>query len=331
MSLEFSVSAVLSNYNGGRFLREAVRSALEQEFPPLEVLVVDDGSTDGSLGRLGSYRDRVRWLGLPHAGQAEALNAALAQCRGEWVAFLETDDIWDAGKLAWVRRCAQEVPAPASVQHAMRQVDARLRPLPTALGYGDAHWRLEDFLEGKTLLCGLSALAVRRDLLRRLLPLPADLITCVDEYLQPRLLALGPMRHFQGALGSRRVHGANFYAGIRTDPKRLAPYLKLRRGLDRHLLDFLEGQGARLSPKFRRRKTIERLELEFFLCRGTGDWFSALARLKDALLACGFGPYAAFKACALAAALVSPGLYETLHGAYERRRWLARWRGKLLP
>lgn len=95
------VSVVIPTFNRGGLLLEAVRSALAQTFTDIEVIVADDGSTDGSIELAQGLGDeRVRILRLPHSGlPARARNAALAQAGGELVAFLDSDDVWYQEKL----------------------------------------------------------------------------------------------------------------------------------------------------------------------------------------------------------------------------------------
>ncbi|MFO7899046.1 MAG: glycosyltransferase family A protein [Planctomycetota bacterium] len=94
------VSAVIPAYNAERFVAEAVDSALAQTHPNVEVVVVDDGSTDGTPDVLERYDDdpRVRVLRQEHAGPAAARNRAIAEASGEYVAFLDADDLWEPAK-----------------------------------------------------------------------------------------------------------------------------------------------------------------------------------------------------------------------------------------
>lgn len=95
------VSVLIPTYNRGELLLEAVRSVLAQTFADLEVIVADDGSTDGSVDAvLGLADPRVEVLRLTHSGRpAVARNAALAKAGGELVALLDSDDVWFAEKL----------------------------------------------------------------------------------------------------------------------------------------------------------------------------------------------------------------------------------------
>ncbi len=95
------VSVIIPTFNRRESLIRAVRSCLEQTHPVLEILVCDDGSTDGSqegIAELGSAR--VHWIGGTHAGRpAPARNRGLANAQGDWVAFLDDDDAWFPNKL----------------------------------------------------------------------------------------------------------------------------------------------------------------------------------------------------------------------------------------
>ena len=94
-----TISAIIPSYNYAHFLREAIDSALGQTYPPLEVIVVDDGSTDATPEVLASYGDRIRVIRQQNGGVAMARNAGIAAARGEIVAFLDADDAWHPRKL----------------------------------------------------------------------------------------------------------------------------------------------------------------------------------------------------------------------------------------
>lgn len=87
-----TVSLIVTSYNYGRFLRQAIDSALAQSHGAIEVLVVDDGSTDDSWTIIESYGDRVIALQQRNAGQISAANTGFAACQGDYVLFLDADD-----------------------------------------------------------------------------------------------------------------------------------------------------------------------------------------------------------------------------------------------
>lgn len=101
--MEELVSIVMPNYNGARFLEEAIQSVISQTYPHWELLVVDDCSTDGSckiLCRFSEQDGRIRPIFCTeNGGAAKARNLALAAAKGKWIAFLDSDDMWLPEKL----------------------------------------------------------------------------------------------------------------------------------------------------------------------------------------------------------------------------------------
>jgi glycosyltransferase involved in cell wall biosynthesis len=89
------VSAVIPTYNRRSTAGDAVRSALDQDYRPLEVVVVDDGSTDDTLAMLAEFGDRIRIIRhRVNRGASAARNTGIEAARGEYVAFLDSDDLW---------------------------------------------------------------------------------------------------------------------------------------------------------------------------------------------------------------------------------------------
>lgn len=94
-----TVSVIIPSYNYARYVREAIDSVLAQARPPLEIIVVDDGSTDDTATVLATYGDRIRVFQQKNQGVAIARNTGIAAARGEYVAFMDADDIWLPRKL----------------------------------------------------------------------------------------------------------------------------------------------------------------------------------------------------------------------------------------
>jgi glycosyltransferase involved in cell wall biosynthesis len=94
-----SVSVVIPAYRAARTVNRAVDSVLEQTRPPVEILVVDDGSPDDLAGALSVYGNRVTLLQKPNGGAASARNLGIEHARGELIAFLDADDYWHPAKL----------------------------------------------------------------------------------------------------------------------------------------------------------------------------------------------------------------------------------------
>jgi len=93
------VSIIIPVFNGERFLREAVESVLAQKYSPVEIIIVDDGSTDGTATVARSFPETVRYLHQTNHGPAAARNRGIEQAQGNLIAFADADDLWPSHKL----------------------------------------------------------------------------------------------------------------------------------------------------------------------------------------------------------------------------------------
>ena len=172
------VSVVVTNHNYGRFLGEALESALNQEYAAVEVVVVDDASTDDSREILRSFGSRVKVLFADCHNQAGASAVGFAACAGDIVIFLDADDVLlpsAAGRAA----AALDVPGAVKVHWPVTTVDENgrslgghlpLDPLPS----GDLRARLLEVGPGAVAFSPGTGNAWTRSFLSRVLPAPAD-------------------------------------------------------------------------------------------------------------------------------------------------------------
>jgi len=105
-----TVSVVITTYNQERYISATLESALAQDFEDREVIVVDDGSTDDTPRRVGAFGDRVVYLRQPNQGVAGSRNSGIRRARGEFLAFLDGDDLWERSKLSRQVRAARDQP-----------------------------------------------------------------------------------------------------------------------------------------------------------------------------------------------------------------------------
>lgn len=91
---ELEISVVVPVYNRQEYLQESLDSILQQSLPPSEIVIVDDGSTDGSWSIIQSYKDRIKAIRIPNSGAGNARKVGVEKTSYPWVAFCDSDDIW---------------------------------------------------------------------------------------------------------------------------------------------------------------------------------------------------------------------------------------------
>jgi glycosyltransferase involved in cell wall biosynthesis len=226
------VSIVIDNHNYERFVAAAIESALAQTYPRVEVLVVDDGSTDGSWGIISRYGDRLKAIRKANGGQASAVNVGYEACSGDIVIFLDSDDFLRPEAAAsvvsaWAADCVK-------VQYRLSIVDAdgkRTGALPAVnipLPSGDLVPMIAR--AGGYIWPVTSGNAFNRSVLERLMPVPEqDFGTIADGYLNPLAPFYGPVISLQEELAAYRMHGSNRWHA-QTGPE------QLRRHIDYDLL-----------------------------------------------------------------------------------------------
>ncbi len=207
------VSIVIPNYNYGRYLRAAIDGALAQTYSPVEVIVVDDGSTDESREVIESYEKRILPIIKANGGHGSAVNAGFAASYGEIVIFLDADDellpeAVDQVVKAWH-------PGVAKAQFQLEMVDERGKPLgmrvPTFDDFipnGDIRDRIARF--GEYPSSPSSGNAYSRAALNRLMPMDESIWVAGAEkslvFLTP---FFGDVVSLCAPLGRYRIHTAN--------------------------------------------------------------------------------------------------------------------------
>ncbi|WP_300156553.1 glycosyltransferase [Solidesulfovibrio sp.] len=205
------ISVVIAAYNYGRFLPDAIRSALEQRDVSCEVVVVDDGSTDDTADVLRRHGRDVVVVSQENKGLSAARNAGLARARGRYVVFLDADDLLLPGVLASQLRALREDGRKAMAvcrSHFFETLDARGQPRPTG------EWRLfREALDAH--LCHFNiapphAFMVRREAVEGCGGFDAGLAACEDHDLWLRLAVAGeaPVCNPDGRVAYRRHPGS---------------------------------------------------------------------------------------------------------------------------
>jgi hypothetical protein len=256
------VSVLINNFNYGLYVEEAIRSALAQSYHPIEVVVVDDGSTDDSLDRIGKFGDRVRLLTQPNSGMAAAMNRAYEASSGSWIFFLDADDYLHEDCVASVLARVGERDAMAHwrllLVDGAGSVFGTNPPLALQLAEGDVSNEL--CRTGMYTGVPTSGNAYARWALESVMPIPVDDFRYSgDGYLNLAVPLLGAIARVEGTLSSYRVHGRNrSTARGALDPARMRIRLEQAEVLDAWLPELAAqhhravAQGVVLGhPEFR--------------------------------------------------------------------------------
>jgi glycosyltransferase involved in cell wall biosynthesis len=204
------VSVVTPSYNTAAFLEAAVQSVLAQDYAPIEYIVMDGGSTDGSLAILDRYKGKLRCVSEPDGGAADAINRGFALARGSILAWLSADDVYLPGAIsAAVRRFASNPGVSVVYGHAswIDEGGRELGPYPTA------PFRRE-LLSQECFICQ-PACFFRRDALDRVGGLDASLHFPFDYDLWIRMAQTSRFELIPEVLACSRMHRANKTLGSR--------------------------------------------------------------------------------------------------------------------
>jgi glycosyltransferase involved in cell wall biosynthesis len=216
------ITVLITTYNYGQFIEQAVDSILSQDFPldRIQILIVDDGSTDGTSERVNRYGSRVEYFYKPNGGQASALNFGIDRARGEIIALLDADDFFLPGKLARLAEAFRQDPALGMVYHRLQewhvQTDER-REYTFVPVSGDIRTVPDFFLHFHPM--ATSCISYRRTFLKPLLPIPENILMLADGYLTILIPFLSPVLAIPEFLAVYRLHGKNcYYADDRQMP-----------------------------------------------------------------------------------------------------------------
>ncbi|PCI57306.1 MAG: hypothetical protein COB36_03320 [Alphaproteobacteria bacterium] len=210
------VSIILNNYNYDAYLSQAIDSALGQTYNSVEVIVVDDGSTDNSKNIIMGYGDKIRAFFKDNGGQVSAMNMGWEKANGDIIIFLDSDDVLSPDT---AKQCVKAFEGSdyVSVYYMLKRVDGDMNPLGGVIptyGYQETP-ALEDIkLWGYYICPPTSGLAFRKDFLKNIMPAPDSLDEYgydlpVDGYVSMLAGITGKTFFIPEILGYYRIHGKN--------------------------------------------------------------------------------------------------------------------------
>ncbi len=219
------VSILINNYNYASYLEEAIESALRQTYDNVEVIVVDDGSTDYSRDIIARYGDRIIPVLKENGGQASSFNAGFAASKGDVVCFLDSDDLFRPNKVSCVVQIFNDNPRAGWCFDRVHEFDDLTKdyyPLQGDCTYGS--WDVREMIaagKASVVPTATSGLSFRRSQLALILPIPEVIRITSDGYL--KLVALGLSEGWMTSedLSLQRIHGENAYTRRRTGRRQI--------------------------------------------------------------------------------------------------------------
>ncbi len=254
------VSVIIPAFNAEKYVRETLDSVLAQTYPALEVIVVDDGSTDSTPSILSEYGERIRVIRQPNRGSAVARNVAVSAANGAWVAFIDADDLWRPEKLSRQMECCTRYPVSHtdSVCFGEAMAGEVLRSSVTTPYAGRVLPQLlvRNFISNSTVM-------MRRELYLQYGGLNESLHGVEDWALWLRVCADHELGYLPEPVVRYRMH-------------RMSKSMNTRKRMLDHLQIIDEAFGptgvGRALPRLRTRALASSYEINGHFAAGSGDW-----------------------------------------------------------
>jgi glycosyltransferase involved in cell wall biosynthesis len=196
------VTIVTSSFNQADYLEDTIRSVLAQDYTHIEYMIIDGGSSDGSIEIIQKYKDRLAWwISEPDRGQAEAINKGMRRAKGEIVAWLNSDDIYLPGAISSVVSAFQADPALGMVFGDAITMDPGGHPL-NKLVFGD--WGLPELMHFR-IICQ-PAVFIRRSVLEKAGYLDQSFHFMLDHHLWLRIGNISKLKHVSAFWAAARHH-----------------------------------------------------------------------------------------------------------------------------
>ena len=223
-----SVSIIVNNYNYERFLSKAINSALAQTYPSVEVIVVDDGSMDGSREMISSYGDRIIPIFQPNGKQGAAFNNGFSHSKGDIIIFLDADDYLYPNAVEKI--VAAWHPDAAKAHYRLSVVDSSGHTKGFSLPQGeqplDSNLSRDKILSvGAYNSVPTSGNALGRRAMEQIFPIPDKFNTTSDDYLSVLIPLYGEVVAIEEALGAYRIHDSNQWALVELDSSRFRRFV----------------------------------------------------------------------------------------------------------
>lgn len=200
------VSTVIPSFNQDRFITAAIDSALKQDYPQLELIVIDGGSTDGTVDALRRYGDRLHWISEPDHGQAHALNKGWRMGRGEILGWLNSDDTYRPNAVQAVVEAFLSHPDVGGVYGDCDYISATGKFLEK---YETGPFDYETFFRTSRSPIPQPSMFIRRAVYESIGPVDESLHLVMDWEYWLRMGLQFPIIYIPRTLATYRVHGSS--------------------------------------------------------------------------------------------------------------------------
>ncbi len=205
------ITIVTPSLNQSQYIEKAIDSVLMQEYPELEYIVVDGGSTDGTLEILRRFSDRIQWLSEPDRGQSNALNKGFRIATGEVVGYLNSDDLYEPGALSHAGAFFASHPRAAWLTGRCRNINSEGKEIRRMIA------RYKDFwlpFRSRTILSVLNFISQpatfwRREVFEEIGYLDEALHYAMDYDYWLRIIGRYPLGYLPRTLACFRIHAAS--------------------------------------------------------------------------------------------------------------------------
>ena len=214
------VSVVIDTYNQGLFIEDAIESVLNQDFPlkDMEIIVVDDGSTDGTPEKVKKYKDKIKYIYKENKGQASCLNVGFENSNGEYLILLDADDYFREDKVKKVVEEFEKYKEVGFIGNGFKIIDEKGKEIDAKERWRPEYPEIHNFKTNKkniylffsTFLI-TSAISIRKNLWKNLFPLSENSKIGGDMCLNLARLFCGNTSFFKEELTYYRIHGKNLW------------------------------------------------------------------------------------------------------------------------
>lgn len=233
-------TVLIDTYNYENFIESSIDSVINQNFPSkdIEIIVVDDGSTDQTSEKVKRYKDRIKYIYKPNGGQASAFNAGFQESKGQYILLLDSDDYCEPNRVERVVEEFERFKEVGFILNSRKIIESNKVLYEQKPNFHNLKLDYQNLELFRNASYGTSRTSIRKSVLQELLPLnESGMIIEADLYLNLILFFLTNVSCLNEHLTGYRIHGSNLYTV--TDITKLPFQTKCMEKAISHVREFL--------------------------------------------------------------------------------------------